>query len=291
MDVLVILKTDFTKWLKITGYADSTIYTSQRHVHELCSWLKRKGIYSSENLNKETITKYINHLKTRKSKKRAGSLSQNYIQGQLNSLKRLSTFLSHTESTTLEIPKQDRQTTTSGITILNRKEIQSLYASCSNTLLGTRDRAMLSIYYGCGLRKSEGLNLTLDDINLKERLIYIKKTKTHNDRYVPMSPRVVEDLHSYIYYAREKLISSNAKPSRILLISQRAKPLCRNGLTERLSKLKKHAGITKQAGLHTLRHSIASHLLESGMSLLQVSRFLGHKSLESTQIYTHLINQ
>lgn len=157
--------------------------------------------------------------------------------------------------------------------------------------MGIRDRAILSIYYGCGLRRNEGVNLNLKDIQLKEKLVYVRKGKGNKERYVPMTETVKEDLENYIHVARENLINPRISNQEAFLLSQRGKRIHENSIAIRLQKLAEAARINKTFGLHALRHSIATHLLQSGMALENVSKFLGHQSLESTQIYTHIINE
>jgi site-specific recombinase XerD len=106
-----------------------------------------------------------------------------------------------------------------------------------------------------------------------------------------MGASVREDLENYIYVAREKILSFKENSEKAFFVSVQAKRLCANQIVERLHKLKATARISKLAGIHSLRHSIATHLLQSGMTLEEVSRFLGNSSLESTQIYTHIANE
>ena len=112
-----------------------------------------------------------------------------------------------------------------------------------------------------------------------------------------MTEPVREDLENYIYVAREKIQSFKPTKNAVsddwrkaLFLSMQVKRMCGNALIERVHKLAGNASIQKQTGLHILRHSIATHLLQSGMTLEEVSQFLGHSSLESTQIYTHIAN-
>jgi len=116
----------------------------------------------------------------------------------------------------------------------------------------------------------------------------VRKGKNYKERYVPMTEAIKADLENYIYQAREQLQSFKETKNEALFISLKGTRLCGNSLLDRLKKLVKEAKIQKEIGLHTLRHSIATHLLQSGLSLEEVSQFLGHSSLESTQIYTHL---
>jgi site-specific recombinase XerD len=144
---------------------------------------------------------------------------------------------------------------------------------------------MLAVYYGCGLRRNEGVNLDIHDILFDKNLVYVRKGKNYKERYVPMSAGVKEDLQNYIDFVRPVLIKTGAKA---LFLNQYGKRLGSNSMADRLQNLKEKAEINKEAGLHALRHSIATHLLQSGMELEKIKRFLGHASLESTQIYTHI---
>jgi site-specific recombinase XerD len=144
---------------------------------------------------------------------------------------------------------------------------------------------MLALYYGCGLRKNEGVNINVGDLLLEKDVVYVRKGKGHKERYVPLAGGNKTDLENYIHYGRPR---AGEKREDALLLNIGGKRLSGQAAYNRLQQLRTAASIKKPAGLHTLRHSIASHLLHSGMRLEQIQRFLGHSSLESTQIYTHL---
>jgi site-specific recombinase XerD len=171
---------------------------------------------------------------------------------------------------------------------LTLSEIKALYNACEGDLLGMRDRAMLAVYYGCGLRRNEGINLDVNDVLISKNLLFVSKGKNYKERYVPMTESVKEDIMNYLDFARPMFLN---RPANALFLSYAGNRLITQSMATRLQKLKEKAGIEKEAGLHTLRHSIATHLLQSGMKLSQIKRFLGHSSMESTQIYTHLANE
>lgn len=159
-----------------------------------------------------------------------------------------------------------------------------------------RDTAMLDIYYGCGLRRSEGQALQVQDLGLDKGLLYVRKGKGYKQRLVPVAAAVGLRLHNYLKYARPVLIDtgSSANKEAFFIGSRGSGQVQGSCLYERLKRLMKLTGIYERkpgAGLHTLRHSIATHLLESGMSLEDISKFLGHSTLESTQIYTHIVHE
>lgn len=291
MEINVILSESFEKWLKTLEYAESTVYLSVRYVNDFFFYLKSLEITSLEAIQPETINKYHKYLQTRPQKKQTGGLSQNYIVSNINAIKRFSKYLQVTGKGNLEITLQTPVNKATNKTILSQEEIKALYQATDNTELGIRDRAILGIYYGCGLRRSEGTSLDVKDVMYKERLVFVRGGKGYKERYVPMTERVKDDLLDYIFLIRDKVKRHNQSTEEALFLSERGKRMHGNSIINRLHQMATKAKIHKETGLHTLRHSIATHLLQSGMTLEEVSQFLGHSSLESTQIYTHLANE
>ena len=145
---------------------------------------------------------------------------------------------------------------------------------------------MLSLYYGCGLRRSEAVAVDVSDVLFRKRLLYVRKGKNYRERYVPMTSAIIADLRTYLYEARPLLLGKYS--SEALLVSNQGRRIEAQSLAIRLKQLLLIAGIDKPITLHSLRHSIATHLLQSGMKLQYISDFLGHQSLEATQLYTHI---
>jgi integrase/recombinase XerD len=170
---------------------------------------------------------------------------------------------------------------------LSVMQIKQLFNSCDESLLGKRNKALLAVYYGLGLRRKEGVQLNIDELDFSKEEILVAKSKTGRQRIVPMSEHVKTILDDYIFNVREKLVPKD-KSTTTVLVTQRGKPLSAETASYILRKLIKESKIKSSASLHTLRHSIATHLLQSGMKLESIALFLGHKSLDSTQIYTHL---
>jgi integrase/recombinase XerD len=291
MEINDILKTSFEKYLKTLGYAESTVYASVHYINDFFFYLKTQQIETLEQIQPGTIASYYSHLQTRKNKKQTGSLSQNYIASNIGALKRFGKYLQETGKPFFETNIKTLQEKENHKTILTKAEITALYKACNNDLFGIRDKAILSIYYGCGLRRSEGQQLDINDILLKEKLVFVRKGKNYKERHVPMTEAIKADLEHYIYVAREQVKTIKETGSGALFISSKGKRLGGNSLLDRLKKLVKEAKIQKAIGLHTLRHSIATHLLQRGLSLEEVAQFLGHSSLENTQIYTHLSHE
>jgi len=164
-----------------------------------------------------------------------------------------------------------------------------LYAVTDDNVLGIRDRAMLSVFYGCGLRLQEGASLECSDILHDRKMLYVRRGKGYKERYVPIAEKSYLDIQLYIEQARPELLQRPC--AALFLDANKGRPIHKQSLYLRIKALVRKAGIGKQVGTHSLRHSIATHLLQSGMKLERIKEFLGHAALDSTQIYTHLINE
>lgn len=282
------LEIRFKDWLRLLNFEPSTVKYAPMKAREFFGWLEQQQIKEIENVNKPVISNYFDYLKTRQNKKKGGKLSKNYLRTHLTALRKLAKYLRESGQSSFEVDIKLPGSTQNNITIFTKEEIKGLYSACDTGVLGMRDRAMLAVYYGCGLRRNEGVNLDINDILFDKNFVFVRKGKNYKERYVPMSAGVKEDLQNYIDFVRPVLIKSSAKA---LFLNQYGKRLGSNSMADRLQNLKEKSEIDKEAGLHALRHSIATHLLQSGMELEKIKRFLGHSSLESTQIYTHIANE
>ncbi len=291
MNINVILEKNFEKWLKTLGYAQGTVLASTRCISDFFFYLELSGITCIEQITPRVISSYYSYLQIRPSKRQTGALSQNYITANINAIKRFNRYLQQSENHFFEIPVKATPDKQPPRDILSPREIRSMYNACTGDYIGIRDRAILAVFYGCGLRRSEAMALDINDLMFKEMRLYVRKGKNYRQRWVPITNAIREDLENYIYVARETILGFKCINRDALFLSRHVKRMCGNSLIKRVQVLAKRAKINKPVGLHTLRHSIATHLLQSGLSLEEVSRFLGHSSLESTQIYTHLAHE
>jgi len=229
---------------------------------------------------------YLEYLQEqRPNRKKGGAISLNYIRKHLQVVRKFARYLAESGNGSFEVKLKLTGRSTNIRDILTGEEIKKLYESTGDDVYGLRDRAMLALYYGCGLRKNEGIALDVGDILLEKELVLVRKGKGYRARYVPLTGHNRKDIENYLNYARPRL--KNGKNEHALLLNRSGRRL--KNPFGRLIRLRGIAGIKKTIGLHTLRHSIATHLLESGMALEHIQRFLGHSSLESTQIYTHIL--
>ena len=143
-----------------------------------------------------------------------------------------------------------------------------------------KHRTMLSLIYACGLRRGELLNLKIGDIDSKRGMLRINQGKGAKDRMVPISPKVVDMLREYYRTEKPKVYLFEGANS--------GQPYSAKSLENVLNQAVRKSGIHKKPTLHWLRHSYATHLLESGTDLRYIQELLGHKSSKTTEIYTHV---
>jgi site-specific recombinase XerD len=303
------LEQSYLEWLEVIGYSPSAIKNWPVHVHELLHYLEGKNIKNITLVSSEHVQWFINYIKYRRNHTRAGALSSSSINGIINAINSFATYLNSTGKYLLDVTPIREENNTSVTTILSIEEVKALYEATfsvhrgDNMAIGQRDRAIIAIFYGCGLRREEGMSLNLADIDLDRKLLFVRKGKGNKQRYVPIAAKHVEDIRTYITEGRDWFLYRhyaehyNRKyPQRKSIPDEDAFFIGQHGqrmksFYQRLEYMRDKAGIETHFGLHTLRHSIATHLLQSGMSIEEIARFLGHSSLDSTQIYTHIVNQ
>lgn len=304
----------YKEYLQILGYANPTAESWPIHVRELLHWLETKNINQITTVESGHINDFISYIKRRKNKTKDGALSSSSINKIINAVNVFARFLNSTGKYFLELSTHRAEDNIGDRIILSIEEVKKFYEATflphreNSIAIGQRDRAIIAIFYGCGLRRSEGKNLNISDIDLQKRLLFVRKGKGNKQRYVPIAAKHLQDIKDYLQEGREWfLMNNNTKPTwhskrngkplekktnadgSAFFISQFGNRM--NEFYQRLEQMKQRAELNKNITLHGLRHSIATHLLQSGMDIEEIAKFLGHSSLASTQIYTHIINE
>ncbi len=300
------LEQSFKEWLDIQGYAPTTVYNLPNHVRELLHYLEKQDIPNIKELRTEHIENYYELLKERSHQRRGGGLSNAHLNKHIQAIRKFTEYLRKVGRLDIPNPNLDNEKAERKIVFLTEDEITLLFEATYKVHLGdkrrdsmetiealqSRDRAMLAIFYGCGLRRNEGINVDVGDINFDRSVLHVRKGKNYKERFVPISKTNLKYLTEYIYDHRPELL--RGRKSEALFISCRhTSRMHSQTLVISLKRLQYHTEDIdlqeKEIGLHTLRHSIATHLLNAGMKLDSIKQFLGHSSLDSTQIYTHLV--
>lgn len=293
---------NYTAWLDTLGFSLGVVTNYTARTRDFLEWLETQSVNQINQLTQKHIKEYFNYVENRPNKRKKGQLlSVSHLNHNFNAVDYLLEFLhaqgmQNVPSPTNYRMKVDNEERIRKIEILTQNEIKTLYSAIENTyqiLPFTRREAnhyqlklFFALYYACGLRLSEGLKIRFQDIDFERRTIFVEKGKGYKDRIIPMSTGVYNELQNYIYNFR-----NNVKvPHNRLLLKTSKNHL--NKMLKHLQSVCEDEQIqAKRLSMHVLRHSIATHLLQNGMSIENIALFLGHSSLESTQIYTHLVEK
>lgn len=270
---------NFRKELQGLGYSKNAVDNYPKYAQSLLN-------YSKENPQKITdthIKNYYEYLKTKVSRITKKAISESHIYSQLLAIKLYFDYLERTR-TIKQNPYNLRikQPTKKERIIFTQEEIKTLYQNCDNLL----ETTILNLCYGCGLRRTEVILLDVKDINFEQKLLFIRKGKGKKRRVIPLTESIVKDLKNYNnqieIYRKDKLQN--------FLINELGNPITGNTIYVTFKRiLKRTQKIDHQNYcLHSLRHSIATHLLENEMSIEMVRDFLGHTQLGTTQVYTRI---
>jgi integrase/recombinase XerD len=303
----------YQEYLQVLGYATVTVQSWPIHVREFLHYIENKNIQSIAAIESSHINDFIHYIKQRTNRRTKGTaLSSSSINKIINAVNVFIKFLNSTGKFIVESTAERAEDNINERIILSIAEVKQLYEATflphreNSIAIGQRDRAIIAIFYGCGLRRSEGKQLNITDIDLQKRLLFVRKGKGNKQRYVPIAAKHLQDIKDYLREGREWFLYNHAdsyhhaahgKPyekkeaadSTAFFLSQNG--IRMNEFYQRLEQMKQRAEINKNVTLHGLRHSIATHLLQSGMDIEEIAKFLGHSSLASTQIYTHVINE
>ena len=255
----------FKQWLLSKRYSPSTIKTYSEALKSFLIFYREKPVAEITN---EDVIIYNNEYILK------NNLSASYQNQIVNAIKLFFQTIRETKMMVDKIHRPKRSKLLPNV--LSKEEVKAILEALTNV----KHKTMLSLIYACGLRRSELLNLTFKDIQTDRKLLFIKQSKGKKDRIVPISEKIIEMLRVYYkqYLPKTWLFEGQQENTKY---SDRS-------LEEVLKKSIRLAEIKKPVSLHWLRHSYATHLLESGTDLRYIQELLGHSSSKTTEIYTHV---
>lgn len=255
----------FKSWMEHKRYGDSTVKTYISMISRFLGFVKPKNASECEQAD---LVRYVNEYII------PAGLSFSFQNQTVNALRLFFSKIFNTEfaTETFERPRPTHNLPN----VLSKDEINRILDAPGNI----KHKAMLSLIYACGLRRSELLNLLLTDIDSKRRIVFIRQSKNRKDRLVPISDKTINMLREYVRAFR---------PQRYLFEGMiKGEMYSPNSLEKVLKGACEKARIIKPVTLHWLRHSYATHLLEAGTDLRYIQELLGHSSSKTTEIYTHV---
>jgi len=263
------------------GLLPNTIQAYGRDLHALADTLEEQGITDPGRIGPDAIELHAVRLSKR-------GLSATSRARMLSAIRHFHRFLEREGMNTndaverLVRPKTGRRMPK----VLTLAQVESLLeAPEAGTPLGLRDRAMLELAYGAGLRVSELCGLKVDQLSLEQDIVYITG-KGGKQRVVPFGRAAARALSAYLDHGRPFLLNGRLSPS--VFVNARGTGISRVGFFKRLKAHAVAAGITRTVSPHVLRHSFATHLLQGGADLRLVQELLGHADIATTQVYTHV---
>ncbi|MEY3190965.1 MAG: tyrosine recombinase XerC [Pseudomonadota bacterium] len=274
------LLSDFLAQLTIEKRASQyTVKSYKRDLNCLSTYCESKSISLWTDLKQTDIRSYI------ASRHRQG-LSSTSLQRELSAIRSFFNFLLKNQLTDnnpgryIKAPKKTRKLPKT----LDVDQIKSLLEAGTNSTIEIRDLAMFELFYSSGIRLSELAQLNLTDIDLTDKSLMVRSGKGGKSRMLPIGSKAVVAINTWL----EHRIKSITSTETALFISTRGTRLGQRSIELRLKQWCKKKGIAENIHPHMLRHSFATHLLESSQDLRAVQELLGHSNISTTQIYTHL---
>lgn len=266
----------------------ATVLAYERDLRDFCGFLVSAGMCGEDEdfdpgrVDRKLVRRYLAHL--------AGDHKPATVERAIASLRAYFRFLvregvaAKNPASQVRTPKKEKHLPT----VLPIDELFALLeAPPEDQTMGRRDRAILELFYGSGLRLSELAGLDVLDLDLEERLLRVRG-KGSKERVVPINNRTASLLREVIAEHREwKASVHDEDAGRAVFLSLRGRRLSKRRIEEIVVEWTRRCGIARRVSPHALRHSFATHLLDSGMPIRSIQELLGHESLSTTQKYTH----
>lgn len=244
--------------LRLRGFSDNTISSYVLHNKKFLEFAKKK----SEDVKEEDIKSFLSHLIEKQLSPSSLALIRSSLKFYYEEILKKDIFKD------IKTPKKERKLPE----VLTKEEISKLLEAARNK----KSRLIISLLYSSGLRLSEALNLKVSDLDLKEKVGWVRKGKGKKDRLFILSGKIIPQLEEFIEGGGEYLFSG-----------KKGRMSARN-IQKIIAKAAKKAKIAKKVSPHTLRHSFATHLLEAGVDIRRIQMLLGHVNLNTTQMYTQV---
>ncbi len=282
------LFSEFDRFIRIKGYGNSKPVYYQNNIREFLWFIEAKEILRIDHVKASHVIAYYEYISTRPNQTRGGQLSSSMVGQHLFSLRIFFDYLidcGQIENSPARLPKfQLAKYTDRNICTLN--EIKLLYKHCSSK----RDTALLSIAYGCGLRRNEMFMLNTSDIILHKSILIVRVGKNNKSRTITLSEKVIVDLRDYVVNERIQYFqSNNIESSQAFFINNKGSRMSGQILNMLLKQIIKRANkpklLMKNITLHCLRHSIATHLSNNGAPIEFIQQFLGHTEIDTAYLY------
>ncbi len=273
---------EFLNYLRVEkGLSANTIEAYGRDVGKYLDYLKSRRVASPEDVEHKTVTAFLALEKKR-------GLGPASLAREVSSVRQFHLFLvneehtSHLPTSELRTPRKPQRLPRA---LSQAEAVRLLEQPMLADAAGLRDRAMLELLYATGMRVSELTSLDLNDLDFEQAEVRVMG-KGSKERLVPLGATASDCVERYLKFGRSRLLAGRSQ--RAVFLNARGGRLGRGGVWRIIKKYAERVGLGEHLTPHTLRHSFATHLLENGADLRYIQELLGHASISTTQIYTHV---
>jgi len=292
---LEALKVKYCQWRADQNFSIKTVVSQGYSLSAFVEWCHERGILRPQEVTRESLELYQGHLR-RCRKRNGGEYGVEYISGILSTLRGFFKWLSkkryilYNPASELELPRSVRHLPRN---VLSRDEVETIMRSVDlSSRLGLRDRAILETLYSTGVRRFELCDMRSNDVSLDAGVVLVREGKGGRDRVVPIGDRALAWIEKYRGDLRPLLLKKVKikGEENILFLNIQGKRFHpgRLGTLVRDYVLLSGVGKDKDGACHLFRHAMATHMFEGGADTRYIQQILGHVSLETTQIYTHV---
>lgn len=280
------------EWMLMTGYSPVTVRARRQAIRRFIGWADERGLNDPREITRPMLERYQRYLFYYRKPTGQDSGSPLSVGMQVQYLAALKTWFkwlaraNHmlaNPAADIDLPRQSKSLPRA---VPSVEEVAAILNEADQvTAQGLRDRALLETLYATGLRRMELPSVTIYDVDLKRGLLWVRHGKGKRQRVVPLGGRASAWLDKYLMEARPQLLASDTEA---LFLTDYGEPVPPHYVADKVKRYMQFAGVNKPGSTHLLRHACATHMLEGGADIRYIQEMLGHTSLETTEIYTHV---
>jgi integrase/recombinase XerD len=244
----IVLCQFFNQWLQTLGYSVHSIPFLTYHIRDFLLFQEQRQKLSLQQLTATDATDFIGHLQTIIGSRTKRAYSSGHINKHVQARHLFSKYIRDTGKSDIGFVIERKVESRSTPAWLTQNEIQRLYEATADNALGMRDRAMLAVYYGCGLRLNEGIHLQISDIFHDQKLLHVRKGKHYKERMVPIAKNNYQELKEYLDHGRPELLQQ-IRTDALFIDANKGRPMHKQSLYLRIKRLVKIARINKKVGV------------------------------------------
>ena len=277
-------------WLRVVQYSELTIESKREALDAFISWCEDRGLEEIGQISPGSLERYQRYLHHYRNEKTGRALAVGTQYSRLTMIRSFfkwltkKRFLSMNPAGELELPKIPYRLPRDVLTAVETERV--LATIKLETPAGVRDRAMLEVFYSTGLRRRELVLLKLRDVDMERGLVLVREGKGKQDRVVPIGERALKWLEKYLDEVRPEFVKG--PDPEFIFLTNRGRALHPGQITQLAGRYVRSSSVEKNGACHIFRHTMATLMLENEVDIRFIQAMLGHKSLKTTDIYTHV---